>query len=105
MKKIKSFLIAFLAFSFLAVPQLAFAAGDPSAQSLIDEVETELTGFAEPIINIVTIIMGIIGVVMIAINLSKYLKGDPSSNDSLLKVGIGMLIAVVLLQVIKMVFF
>ena len=45
--------------------------------------------------------MGLVGAVMLGVNLYKYFKGDPSSNDALMKVGGGILIAVILLQVIR----
>ena len=45
--------------------------------------------------------MALIGIFMLAVNLYKYFKGDPSSNDALMKVGGGLLVAVIILQVIN----
>ena len=63
-----------------------------------------LRGSANNIINLISIIIGIISVVMLSWQLAKYFKGNSDSNDSLMKIRIGMLIAAVLLQVIRAVF-
>lgn len=87
----------------LLVPAIAFAQ-NPTASGMLSNVEGELKGLGGTMINVISVIIGLIGIAMIAINLSKYMKGDPSSNDSLIKVGVGLLIAVVLLQVIRVAF-
>jgi hypothetical protein len=38
---------------------------------------------------------------MLGVNLYKYFKGDPTSNDALTKIGGGLLVAVIILQVIN----
>lgn len=83
----------------MLVPMFAFAAGD--ASTILSAAKSELGGLSQLIIDVVSVVMGLIGVAMLAVNLAKYFKGDPSSNDALMKIGGGLLIAVVILQVIK----
>ncbi len=71
------------------------------ANTILTGAQTQLTSIATNIINLISIIGAIVGVVMLAPNLLKYLKGDPSSNDALIKVGAGLLIFVVILQIIR----
>lgn len=84
----------------LLAPAVAFADASQADQILI-ETHGTLLGLSGVIVNVVSIVMGLIGVAMLAVNLVKYFKGDPSSNDALIKVGGGLLIAVVILQIIK----
>ena len=72
-----------------------------SAEGILQGAESTLQGLAGLVINVVSVIMGFIGVFMLAVNLYKYFKGDPSSNDALMKVGGGLLVAVIILQVIN----
>lgn len=83
----------------MMVPMAAFAADD--ASTILSTTHSTLLSLSTLIVNVVSIVMGIVGVGMLGVNLAKYLKGDPSSNDALTKVGIGLLIAVVILQIIK----
>lgn len=85
------------------VPVAAFAQA-PDASTILSGTATQLNSMASLIVNIVSIVMGLVGAVMLAVNLAKYFKGDPSSNDALMKVGGGLLIAVVILQVIRFTF-
>lgn len=89
---------------FLMTTPAAVFAQAPDANSILNGAAVQLNGMAGLIINVVSIVMGLVGAVMLAVNLAKYFKGDPSSNDALMKVGGGLLIAVVLLQVIRMTF-
>lgn len=75
-----------------------------TASQILQNTQSQLTQSAAPIVNIVSIAMGLVGAVMLGINLVKYAKGDPSTNDTLMKVGIGLLIAVIILQVIRVSF-
>ena len=72
-----------------------------SAEGILQGAEDTLQGLAGLVINVVSVIMALIGVFMLAVNLYKYFKGDPSSNDALMKVGGGLLVAVIILQVIN----
>lgn len=72
-----------------------------SAEGILQGAEDTLQSLAGLVINVVSVIMALIGVFMLAVNLYKYFKGDPSSNDALMKVGGGLLVAVIILQVIN----
>lgn len=72
-----------------------------SAEGILQGAEDTLQGLAGLVINVVSVIMALIGIFMLAVNLYKYFKGDPSSNDALMKVGGGLLVAVIILQVIN----
>lgn len=76
----------------------------PTASAVLENARSQLQQSAGPIVNIVSIAMGLVGAVMLGINLVKYAKGDPSTNDTLMKVGIGLLIAVIILQIIRISF-
>lgn len=99
MKDKKAFVRGAVMGFLMMVPMVAVAADD--ASTILSTTHTTLLGLATQIVNVVSIVMGLVGVVMLGINLAKYLKGDPSSNDALMKVGGGLLIAVVILQIIK----
>jgi hypothetical protein len=96
---------AWTAASAAILPVITFAQGGSntrvSAEGILQGAEDTLQGLAGLVINVVSVIMGLIGVFMLAVNLFKYFKGDPSSNDALMKVGGGLLVAVIILQVIN----
>jgi formate-dependent nitrite reductase membrane component NrfD len=87
----------------LMLPLLA-SAQVGNASALLGTAYSEVSGVVGIIINIAFLIIGIVGLVMLIPNLMKYLKGDPSSNDALMKVGAGIVIVVIIAQVIRMVF-
>ncbi len=94
----------------LALPGLVIlapvplAAQAPDANSILQGASTQLTQMAGPIINIVSLVLGLVGAVMLGYAFWKHSKGDPSSQDALTKIAGGLLIAVVILQVIRMTF-
>ena len=95
--KMRFFVVAVL----LLVPALAFAQYT-SADQILSTTESTLKTLSNTIINVISIVMGLAGIGMLAVNLVKYLRGEQGSNDALTKVGAGLLIAVVLLQIIKL---
>ena len=99
MKRIK-FARAAMAGLAMMVPAIAFAQAS-TADQILSQTHSTLFGLSDAVINIVSLVMGLVGAVMLGVNLYKYFKGDPSSNDALMKVGGGILIAVILLQVIR----
>ena len=84
----------------MLIPALVFAEAG-TADEILQAANDEIYNLSDLIINIVSLVMGLVGAVMLGVNLYKYFKGDPSSNDALMKIGGGILIAVVLLQVIR----
>lgn len=87
----------------LLVPAVVFAepGGASTADQILGQAHDTLFTLSGLIVNLVSLIMGLVGIFMLAVNLYKYFKGDPSSNDALTKVGAGLLIAVIILQVIR----
>lgn len=84
----------------LFVPAVVFAQAS-TADQILRQTHSTLFSLSTLIVNLVSLIMGLVGIFMLAVNLYKYFKGDPSSNDALTKVGAGLLIAVIILQVIR----
>ena len=80
---------------------VAFSLTEGGYDDILTGAESTLKSLAGPIINVVSIIMGLVGVGMLGVNLYKYFKGDPTSNDALTKIGGGLLVAVIILQVIN----
>lgn len=80
---------------------VAAVAQTQDAQTILQNASTTISNLAGTIVNLVSIIGALVGVVMLAPNLLKYLKGDPSANDALIKVGAGLMIFVVILQIIR----
>ena len=99
MKQLSSKVICAVA-AVMAGPVVMFAQAD--ANSLLTTAKTTVSGLVNTIVLIVEIIMGLVGVIKLATNLAQYMKNDPSAHDALSKVGLGLLIAVVILQVIRM---
>lgn len=86
--------------AFISVASVsAFAQKDVS--SMLSTTQSTLKTIATPVINIFSIILGLIAVVMLAPDFAKFAKGEGTSADSLLKHGGGLLIAVILLQIIR----
>ena len=65
----------------------------------MDSVKDEITGGAQQTVNTVTAIIGIVAVIYVGINLPKYLKGHGDSDNALLKVAVGVIIACVLVAI------
>lgn len=95
-KAIRMALVALLMLSAVAL------SAQNSASQMLNTAYTEVKGTVTTIVNIASLIIGIVGVVSLIVAYSKHTKGDPSSADSLMKVGFGLLIVIVLMQVIRM---
>lgn len=100
MKKIFSRLITML-LGVLAFSLNALAGPGRDASSILDAATTQVGNVTSQIINLVSLVGAVIGVIMLVPNLLKYLRGEPTSQDALMKVGAGLLIFVVVLQVIN----
>lgn len=70
----------------------------------LDQADSILRSNANRFVNVVSLIIGLIGIAMLGWQGAKYLKGDGNSNDALMKIAGGMLIIAILLQVIKAIF-
>lgn len=88
----------------LLVPAVVFAqagAQAGTADQILEQAHSTLFTLSSRVINLVSLVMGLVGVYMVAMNFYKYSKGDPSTQDALSKVGAGLVIAVIILQIIR----
>lgn len=75
------------------------------AASMLNTIATTLKSLAAPAINVVSIIVGLVGLVQIVPTFAKYAKGEPTSAEAFIRHGGGLLIAVVIIQIIRIVLF
>ena len=90
-----------VALVFLCNTGISFAQWS-NANSELTRVQSELSTSTNTLVNIICIILGLIGVGSLALAYAKHTKGDPSASDALSKVGFGLLVVIILVQVIKM---
>lgn len=69
--------------------------------SILNGVLTKVKSAGMPIVDIVLITIGTIGVIMCIPATIKYLRGDPTASDIFLKIGGGIVIVVGLVEVIR----
>ncbi len=87
---------------------LAFlsSAADASAQMqdvsvFLSSWKSLLKSITDNVVDIILIILGLVGVVMAIPNLIKHIKGSPDASDSFLKLGSGLVLAVVIIQLCR----
>jgi hypothetical protein len=104
MKKLSNKFFMVLA-AVLAGP-LAMAQGGTTYdfKNIASKAQNGLTETLEPVINIVSILVALIGVVMLIWNFVKRSKSDGQSNDALVSWGVSLIFVFVALQVIKFIF-
>ena len=80
------------------------------AYAKVKDVSTMLSSWwstlktiVDPVVNIVSIILGLIGFVKLLPIFAKFLKGEPTSADAFLNHGGGFVIAFVIMQLIRLV--
>lgn len=90
----------------------ASALAQPSGFKNYQDANTKLTGVTTglassvaPIFNIASAVLGLVFVVYLIWNIAQQQKGNPQAQDALMKVGGGLLGAILLLQVIRILFF
>ena len=81
-----------------------------SAGAQVKDVSTMLSSWwstlktiVDPVVNIVSIVLGLIGFVKLLPIFTKFLKGEPTSADAFLNHGGGFVIAFVIMQLIRLV--
>ena len=81
-----------------------------SASAQVQDVSTMLSSWwstlktiVDPVVNIVSIVLGLIGFVKLLPIFAKFLKGEPTSADAFLNHGGGFVIAFVIMQLIRLV--
>ena len=75
------------------------------ADTRLENVTSDLGTTVRPIFNIASAVLGLIFVIYLIWNITQQQKGNSQAQDSLMKVGGGLLGAILLLQVIKILFF
>ena len=95
---------------FLTVVLVLWLIGSVSASAQVKDVSTMLSSWwstlktiVDPVVNIVSIILGLIGFVKLLPIFAKFLKGEPTSADAFLNHGGGFVIAFVIMQLIRLV--
>ena len=95
---------------FLTVALVLWIVGSVTASAQVKDVSTMLSSWwstlktiVDPVVNIVSIILGLIGFVKLLVIFAKFLKGEPTSADAFLNHGGGFVIAFVIMQLIRLV--
>ena len=95
---------------FLTVALVLWIVGSVTASAQVKDVSTMLSSWwstlktiVDPVVNIVSIILGLIGFVKLHPIFAKFLKGEPTSADAFLNHGGGFVIAFVIMQLIRLV--
>jgi ABC-type phosphate transport system permease subunit len=95
---------------FLTVALVLWIVGSVTASAQVKDVSTMLSSWwstlktiVDPVANIVSIILGLIGFVKLLPIFAKFLKGEPTSADAFLNHGGGFVIAFVIMQLIRLV--
>lgn len=70
-----------------------------TAQSFITEINKEVSGLRDGVVTLVRVAVGIIGTIYVAINLVKYFRGQGDSQNSLIRVVVGLVMSVILIAV------
>ena len=91
-----------------ALPVTALSGFTASAQrkdvsSVMSTIETTLRSLTDDVADIVFLVIGIIGMIMAIPGIIKHLKGDSSSSDAFLKLGGGIVLAVIIVQICRLI--
>ena len=94
-----------LAFLHTFILHLAFApmmsAQVKDASIFLQSWKTLLKSISENIVDICLILVGLVGMVMAIPNAIKHFKGDPTSSDAFLKLGGGLVLGVIIIQLCR----
>lgn len=90
-------------FAAIAIPVLSFAQTD--ANSILNTATSTMKSAGAGVANVVSVLIGLVGIIMLGWNFAKRAKGDQQSNDALMNWGSALLISAIFLQIIKAVYF
>lgn len=79
-----------------------------SEDMTIDSVETtqeKIAGIANPLLNFVSAIIGLIALIFTVVNAAKVQKGEPQRQDALFKVWVGAFVSILAMQIVRLIFF
>ena len=86
------------------VTSLSANAQSKDINSIPLQGKTLLKGASESFVDIILILVGLSGVVMLVPNLIKHAKSDPSASDAFIKLGTGLILAFLVIQFCRLVF-
>ena len=72
--------------------------------SILTQGKTLIRGASDTFVDIILILVGLAGVVMVVPNLIKHAKSDPSASDAFIKLGTGLILAFLVIQFCRLVF-
>lgn len=98
MKKFMSFMIVAL---YATLMPVVSAYAQVTANGFLGHLEGDLKGVNGTVKTVVQIVIGLIGTIYVAINLIKYFRGQGDSQNSLLRVVIGIVVALIILGMIQ----
>ena len=71
----------------------------------LKNIEDSLKNAGGRVVSIVSIMIGLVGVIMLAWVFYKRSKGDQQSNDALMGWGVALIFAMIMLQIVRAIFF
>lgn len=105
MKRIKRLRPALLlAFILLLSLALDAQAQTRDVNSFVTSIKSLIRGLSDNIVDIALILVGFIGAIMVIPNLIKHSKHDPNASDAFIKLGTGLIVAFVIIQVCRLLF-
>ena len=72
--------------------------------SILTQGKTLIRGASDTFVDIILILVGLAGVVMVVPTLIKHAKSDPSASDAFIKLGTGLILAFLVIQFCRLVF-
>ena len=102
-KTSKTTLSSILVLALWAVFSQGASARVKAVSTMLSSWWSTLKPIVAPVVNIVSIILGLIGFVKLLPIFAKFLKGEPTSADAFLNHGGGFVIAFVIMQLIRLV--
>ena len=82
-------------------PAVEFVASAQDAEIFLNNATSTVKTAAKAAVDLVSAIIGLVGILMLAWNFYKRAKGDQQSNDALMGWGAALIVAVIFLQIIK----
>lgn len=83
---------------------LSAKAQSKDINSILSQGKTLIRGASDSFVDIILILVGLAGVVMVVPNLIKHAKSDPSASDAFIKLGTGLILAFLVIQFCRLVF-
>lgn len=95
---------ALLGIAAISAPVVS-SAQTKTAEGILSTAESTIKSAGASVANVISVLIGLIGIIMLGWNFAKRAKGDQQSNDALMNWGSALIISAIFLQVIKAVYF